>query len=66
MSIEKQLTRVVKEENKYKLSFDEWYKLRHFGFSFETQNMAPGQTIQSFITVLSREIRDYVSEMVQK
>lgn len=56
----------MKETLKYIPTFDEWYAKNHMGMTFESHYHLPHNTIQTVITGLSKELRNYISEMAQK
>jgi hypothetical protein len=47
-------------------TFDEWFKSRNAGASFESLYMQPGQPMERALRALSKELRDYVSETCVK
>lgn len=48
------------------MTFDEWFSKNNFGFSFETKYLQPHMDKSAAFLSLTKEIRKYVSEMVQK
>lgn len=47
-------------------TFDEWYEANHKGYTFEATYMGPTSDPKIAFKMLTRELRDYVSEMVKK
>lgn len=45
-------------------TFDEWYKAKHGGFSFDAHWVKPTNSIHESFMALSKFTREYVSEMV--
>lgn len=48
-----------------KPSFDQWYEANHMGFSFDAHYMKMRDEPLPALKALARELRKYVSEMVQ-
>lgn len=56
---------MAKEINKIKPTFDQWYQDKHMGFTFDAHFLQGTTTVKQLMTALTREIREYVSEMVK-
>jgi hypothetical protein len=46
-------------------TFDEWYRAKHMGFSFDAHYLKKDDDISKSMKALSQEMRNYVSEMVK-
>lgn len=58
---------VVKSAEPVKVSsFDDWFKERNSGLSFDEAHMGDGALIDKSMKELSRQMRDYVTEMVNE
>ncbi|MBC7202545.1 MAG: hypothetical protein H5U29_03325 [Pusillimonas sp.] len=47
-------------------TFDEWFAQRNSGLSFDEVHMGDGALIDKSMKELSRQMRDYVTEMVNE
>ncbi|OZI23711.1 hypothetical protein CAL26_09780 [Bordetella genomosp. 9] len=47
-------------------TFDEWFKAKNHGASFEVLHMQAGTMWETMFRALAREMRDYTTEMVQR
>ena len=56
-----------KAERKYPLpTFDEWYKATHMGYSWDSHNLLQHSNKEMAFKNLTKELRAYVSEMVNR
>lgn len=47
-------------------SFDDWYRAKNCGFSFEDVHQVPGIMFTATVSALTRATRDYVTDMVRE
>lgn len=45
-------------------TFDDWYKAKHGGFSFDAHHLLPDHDKGKAFMALTKELRDYATDMV--
>lgn len=56
----------MSEKKEPKPTFDEWYKTKHMGYSWDSHNLLQHSNKEMAFKNLTKELRAYVSEMVQE